>query len=117
MTRLTGIIAALMLATAPAAAQDAPKASTPTAAVAPAVPTAVQQDLNALQVQIAGLVHAQQVLQKELDATSTQFQRTVQQAQAVCAAVPGYELSPSTLTCVKKPEPKKDEPKKESPPK
>lgn len=120
MTKWIGIGCLALLAAAPAVAQEKPAPAPPATAAekpaaAPELPAAVRQDINSLQVKIAGLAEAQQVLQKEFDATTAQFQRVVQQAQAACAAVPGYELA-QTLTCVRKPEPKnKDEPKKESP--
>lgn len=77
---------------------------------APPIPQDVQQAALTLQVQLAGLTHAQAIIQKEIDAAAAQLQRTVQQAQSVCTAVPGYELSTQpALACRPK---KKDEPAK-----
>lgn len=92
-------------------AQEAPT-KTPSAqeAVAPTLPASVPQAFMELQVQFIGLSRAQAVLQKEADAIAAQLQRTLDQARAVCAAVPGYELAMApAMTCAKKkPAPKKD---------
>lgn len=81
----------------------------------PTLGSDLQNASMTLQLQIAGLAHAQAVLQKESDALTVQLQRTLQQAQAVCAGTPGYELSTvPTLACRPKPKDvaKKDEPVK-----
>jgi hypothetical protein len=76
----------------------------PAETLAPVVSDDVKRAVSELQVRASGLAYAIATLQKELDATTMPLQRTIQQAQATCAATPGYQLAP-TLTCVKEPAP------------
>ena len=97
----------LLMAAAGAVAQGgslSPPASSPAATV-PVVSDDVKRAVSELQVRASGLAFAIATLQKELDATTMPLQRTIQQAQAVCAATPGYQLA-AALTCVH--EPKKE---------
>lgn len=96
------IVVALIVATGLIAGIDA--AQTKPDDKAPAVDARAAQ---ALQQQAAGYLASIAVLQKEVDAIETQFQREVVKLQQQCAAAPGYDLGPA-LTCVKKPAPKQE---------
>ncbi len=104
------LCAALMVFSTVLAAQGAQDAGKPDQA--PKLESDAIRAAMELQQQIVGLARAQNVLQREIDATSMQLTRVIEQARAVCAAVPGYELVlTQPLSCAKKaPEaPKKDE--------
>lgn len=114
--RLAFIVTASVLTLVPIGAPQAAPQGThqaPSVAPAPTLPPDAQRSAEALRDDITALTRAQAVLQREIDASLAQLQRTLQQAQAICAATPGYELSTTpTLACrTKKDEAKKDPPK------
>jgi hypothetical protein len=113
---LTGaMLACAAFATAQMPATSVAPPPSASAAETKPIAEADRQALLALQQRVTGLSEAQAVIQKEIDSTVAEFQRTIQRVQA--AAPSGMELSPQLVYVPKKPAPaKKDEPKKDSPP-